>query len=318
MGNKDALYFRSYAPISNGKRMKIMVLLLDRSPASAGELAGLAGLNEPAFKQHVFYLENAGLVKSDVSGRGRYEICEDGRKLLQILGITKNPNRRNSDCTKAVKDAFSNIGILRQMALGDKEKWVTVLGAFDTWPYMDYACTVLARLGLTAFTSRYNYRMIDSTIMCEDAAPDPGMRMGDFLYSMIAKSPRSVVVYSVSAGHYVETDWCYKQDKQTLGLVFVRDTVPPGEHCRDLLPDFRGNFAVCNCKGEPSWNCIAKKQCPFKKQGISYNIIEYFLEPNRMSLAAVSRMADVDNVVRSWLNGELAKNFRHPYIRSKR
>jgi len=274
------------------------------------ELAKLLSLHKGALDQHLSFLEKGTLIKSDSWRRGRCEIAENGVRMLQILGITKDLFEASSNYGQMKKLAYSNLKKFRQIALGKREKWITVLGAFDTWPYMDYTSAILAELGFTVFTGRFNYRKINQIIISQDATPDLGRRMGDFLQEMIKQCRRAVIVYSVSAGHYVETDWCSRLRKETLGLVFVRDTIPPSDYCSDLIPDFERNFSICGCKGETSWNCIAKAQCPFKKQGISYNIIEYFLERNRMFLVAVSRMSDVKEVLQYWLESKLANKFR--------
>lgn len=167
---------------------------------------------------------------------------------------------------------------------------VAILGSFDTWSYMDFISRIVAKDNWLAYTSKYNYFLDPSTgdISRTVYGAQPGQLMIDFLRDdLIKKSDKAIVIYSVSAGHYNEVHWCADQNKKTLGIAFVRDIRegdPPGgknPHCDCLRVDpSSGDFSACR-GGDlvtpwTAWDCINAKACPFKKQGISLNQVEYF------------------------------------------
>ncbi len=109
---------------------------------------------------------------------------------------------------------------------------VSVLGAFDTWPLMDYVAKKMAvkSNNFLVLTSRYNYfhengKTIQIIKQHESFKNSP---MRDSLKNMILHSNKVVIIYTISAAHYVESDWCFelcrnKKDFKVYGLTFVRN-----------------------------------------------------------------------------------------------
>ena len=120
---------------------------------------------------------------------------------------------------------------------------------------------------------------------------------------MILKFPRAVIIYSVPAGHYIETDWCYRNHINTLGIAFVRKIK---DACFDLA--VFDEFGYSLCKGtKTAFDCIRSGSCPFKEQGISKNVIEYYLRahaPN-MFLTAVENIEVILPLLKLWLQKRL-------------
>jgi len=194
---------------------------------------------------------------------------------------------------------------------------VAVLGSFDTWSYLDYLSRIVAREGYVARTSRFEYALDVATNQVErtDFHAAPGENMIHFLRdTVIAKSEKAIIAYSVSAGHYNEVDWCASLMKPSLAIAFVRDVEPRlrGNHCSELM--VASNKSHSSCGGGirfpdwTAWHCIQASPCPFKEQGISKNQLEYFHQNNRfMHLFAVEEIANSDPLVQAFLGGTLMR-----------
>ncbi len=194
---------------------------------------------------------------------------------------------------------------------------IAVLGSFDTWSYMDYLSRAVARQGYVARTSRYEYALdvVANQVERTDFHPAPGENMIHFLRdTVIAKSKKAIIAYSVSAGHYNEVDWCASQMKPSLAIAFVRDVEPKlrGNHCSELM--VAPNMSHSSCGGGirfadwTAWHCIQANPCPFKEQGISKNQLEYFHQNNPfMYLFAVEQIQSSDLLVQSFLDGTLSR-----------
>jgi len=211
-----------------------------------------------------------------------------------------------------VKDIKGALQRVEKNLYGTRDKRIAVLGAFDTWPYMDFVSRRLARMGYLAVTSRYLYKydQRNRKIIRVDNSPDPDEFMVDFLQRMIMKCPRAIIIYSVSGGHFIETDWCYRNHINTLGIALVRkvDETKPSEQCPDLKVSSRIEYSLCR-GSKTAFECIGSGACPFKDQGISKNVIEYFLRagPSNMVLVAVENIDRIPALVRKW-----TKNFLNP------
>ena len=209
--------------------------------------------------------------------------------------------------TREIREALSKA---EEEVYGPKDKRVAVLGAFDTWPYMDFISRHLARMGYIAVTSRYIYRLASKRKIARiENEPEPDEFMVDFLWNkVIFKSQRAIIAYSVSGGHYIETDWCYHNHIETLGIALVRKIgdVLSSNQCPDLIVHRKPEFSLC--KGsQTAFECIKRSACPFKEQGISKNVIEYFLKAGtpKMVMVAVENMTTLPTLIKKWLNSSL-------------
>jgi hypothetical protein len=194
---------------------------------------------------------------------------------------------------------------------------IAVLGSFDTWSYIDYVSRVVAKNGYIARTSRYEYAFDEQLrrVIRVVFHPAPGETMIHFLKdTVIGMSDAAIVIYSVPAGHYNEVHWCAELKKETLGIAFVRDVeeknYKTGRSCSELSVSHDKTFSVC--KGgimKPAWtgwDCVRSDPCPFKKQGISINQLEYFHQNHSfMHLFAVEEIQNVDKIISDFLNGTL-------------
>jgi len=196
---------------------------------------------------------------------------------------------------------------------------IAVLGSFDTWSYMDYVSRVVATNDYVARTSRYEYAFDKQTarVVRSIFRPAPGETMIHFLKdTVIAKSEKAIVTYSVPAGHYNEVHWCTELHKPTLGIAFVRDVEGKsikGAYCSQLLISLLKTYAACGggvkIPSWTGWNCIeAEEPCPFKKQGIAINQLEYFHQNSSfMYLFAVEVIDECANLISSFLCDTLAR-----------
>jgi hypothetical protein len=192
---------------------------------------------------------------------------------------------------------------------GPRNKRVVVLGAFDTWPYMDYICRQLARMGRVAITSVWKYRLgRGETIKLEKNGPEKNEPMIPFLESIIQACDETVIAYSVSAGHNIETHWCAGKKKKTLGIAFVRRIEPEGK-CDSLKVFRRRGYSLCT-GNETAWECAQKTACPFKEQGISKNVIEYYMPANSlplMRLVAIDNIEKIQDLLKRWQDERLVR-----------
>lgn len=186
-----------------------------------------------------------------------------------------------------------------QAILGDFKERVAVLGAFDTWPYMDYVSRMLANRNYVAVTSRYLYRKINDRVMRMRTQENPGFAgqyffMGTLLDQIISDCASAIVNFSVSAAHFIEIDWCYRKTKKTLGITYARaiSGLERGS-CENLkiVETDRGFYSTCKISpGETRtvWDCMkSTTYCPFIRQDISKNVIEYFFRGRDMENVAV-------------------------------
>jgi hypothetical protein len=216
---------------------------------------------------------------------------------------------KRAEYNKKIQEALSKA---EEQVFGIKDKRVAVLGAFDTWPYMDFISRRLAKMNHTAVTSRYIYRLDkQKKIVRIDNTPDPDEFMVDFLQDkVIFKCPKAIIVYSVSGGHFIETDWCYRNHMNTLGIALVRNIgkTLSAKQCSYLKVRSESEFSLCKGSGT-AWDCIESSPCPFKEQGISKNVIEYYLRagPSKMILASVENIDNMPTLIKEWLKGDLLK-----------
>lgn len=209
--------------------------------------------------------------------------------------------------TRIVKEKISKV---EDIVYGRKSRRVAVLGAFDTWPYMDFISRHLTKMHYVAITSRYIYRFdkANNKTIRIDNTPEPDEFMVDFLHKIILMSPRAVVIYSVPAGHFIETDWCYRNRMNTLGLALVRKIGEKmsREQCSDLIVFEEFGYSLCKST-KTAFDCIESGSCPFKEQGISKNVIEYFLRarPSHMVLTAVENINVIPTLLKKWLQRSL-------------
>lgn len=188
---------------------------------------------------------------------------------------------------------------ISQVFLGDFAERVAVLGAFDTWSYMDYISRLLANNNYVAATSRYLYRKISGRIMRMRTQEHPGFApqyhfLGALLDQIISDCASAVINFSVSAAHFVETDWCYKKSKKTLGIAYVRAISGlEKKSCENLdtIETKNGFYSTCRiAPGEVRtvWDCLKSSDyCPFISQEISKNVIEYFFRGRDMEIVAI-------------------------------
>jgi len=212
------------------------------------------------------------------------------------------PNKsliRLSDFKNAIYDTY----------YGTRDQRVAVLGAFDTWPYIDHVCRQLAEMQLTAITSRYVYKKDpDRGIVTEPHDPEENERMIPFLHSFIERCDRAVVIYSVPAGHYIETYWCQEQKKNTLGIALVR-SITLKKRCASLKVFAKQGYSICRGNGT-AWDCINKGACPFKEQGMAKNVIEYYLPTKKtpyMHLTALDNLGNAHTLLCRWCDEALLR-----------
>lgn len=182
-------------------------------------------------------------------------------------------------------------------------KRVAVLGAFDTWPCIDYVSRHLAKMGYTAVTSRCQYVRDGKEVKVREQKPQKNETMIDFLYRFIISCKKAVVLYSVPAGHYIETHWCQAGKVDTLGIALVRQ-ISTSKDCGSLKTAKRNHYSICRSNGD-AWGCIKKGNCPFKEQGIAKNVIEYYLPFKKtplMRLVALDNLDNVPDLLKKWLN----------------
>ena len=181
---------------------------------------------------------------------------------------------------------------------------------------MHFIAKLAASNDCIALTSRYVYSKDKRSGKVERVVfrPAPGESMIDFLKNtLIKKSDMAIIVFSVAAGHYNETHWCCEQGKKTLGITFVRSTKVlglfdrPRYNCDHLNVSKKQDFGFCNADYPwTGWDCIKSRPCPFKKQGISINQLEYFMtNHNYMHLYAIEEIQKVEEVVVPFVEDKL-------------
>ena len=189
---------------------------------------------------------------------------------------------------------------------------VAVLGAFDTWPYMDLICRILSKKGYISITSRYVYHKFRNTIIrfpttnIKQYASEQ-YQMKRLLKKIIQNCLLTIINYSVSAAHYIETDWCSEQENlKMIGIAYVRNTFK-ANNCEYLmiktLPQSKSYYSICEVKVRElnwkAWDCInVDKFCPFIQQDISKNILEYYFTNSENSkLICVENLEDLSNIL---------------------
>lgn len=198
-----------------------------------------------------------------------------------------------------VKRKIRKIG---RLFYGDFEERVAVLGAFDTWPYIDFISRVVAENNHVAVTSRYIYKKFGQKVLRFSTQEMPSIASQRFFMSrlldqIITNSSYAIINFSVSAAHFIETDWCFQKSVKTLGIAYVRSPYNPlGTTCEYLEPveTPSGSYTVCKVTpdmGRTAWDCIkSSESCPFIEQGISKNVVEYFFRSSFMEIVAVENM----------------------------
>jgi len=199
------------------------------------------------------------------------------------------------------EDVKRKIRFIGQLFLGDFVERIAVLGAFNTWPYIDYISRKLALSNYVAITSRYLYRKINGKVLRMRTQENPNFApqfhfLGTLLDQIISDCSAVIINFSVSAAHFIEIDWCYKKTKKTLGVAYVRAAsgLEKGS-CKSLktVETNEGYYSICKTQGASRtvWECMKESSyCPFISQDISKNVIEYFFRGKDMEIAAVENI----------------------------
>jgi hypothetical protein len=210
-----------------------------------------------------------------------------------------NTERIDQKLNRFVKRKIRKIG---RVFYGDFEERVAVLGAFDTWPYIDFISRIIAKNNYVAVTSRYIYKKFGQKILRFSTQEMPSIASQRFFMSrlldqIITNSSYAIINFSVSAAHFIETDWCFQKSVKTLGIAYVRSPFNPlRTTCEHLEPieTPSGLYTVCKVTpdmGRTAWDCIeSPKSCPLIEQGISKNVVEYFFRGSYMEIVAVENM----------------------------
>lgn len=192
---------------------------------------------------------------------------------------------------------------------GEFKQRVVVLGAFDTWPYMDFIARILADLDYVAITSRYIYRKINTQIVRMKTQDNinyasTSYLMSELLDQIIGACSSAIINFSISAAHFIETDWCYNKSKKTLGIAYVRSVLDYSKKPCDYLVITEtpvGFYSSCGIGEDTSrniWDCMRDDSfCPFIKQDISKNVIEYFFRGKNMGIVAVEDLSILKYVI---------------------
>lgn len=223
--------------------------------------------------------------------------------------------------------------------LGHDGSVIGVFGAFDTWPYIDYVSQYIASKGNIALTSIYWYYPISKKGKTKSLAQwarasiqsleSKLIPMRDDLLSLTEVVDKAVVIFSVSAAHYIETEWLYQRCQrpqigrfEVLGICFGRPlpSQPGKEQTEEEAKARRKNrncsglrllrsrskpstfIAVCQPEDRRTgWQCADERRfCPFMRQDISKNVLEYFFSP-RMRLVALEHVKDIPQVLNALL-----------------
>jgi hypothetical protein len=221
---------------------------------------------------------------------------------------------------KALNDFYSKK--INELFYGKTDKnRIVVLGAFDTWPYMDFICRILARDNYIALTSRFLYHKLNDKIIkfptteiSQLASTDLSMKR--LLKKIIGSSLLAVINYSVSAAHYIETDWCENEpDLDYIGIAHVRDTSRV-KNCENLevkeLDNGMSFYSICKAlenkkKDWNAWDCIKVNGfCPFKQQDISKNVLEYYFKKDKeLKLIAYNNIDDLTELIKKEIHGKI-------------
>lgn len=177
------------------------------------------------------------------------------------------------------------------------KKIIAVLGTFDTWSYMDYVCRELVKQGHYVVTSIRRYCIENGNIQfAERGDPFKKIRMRESLRYMIFHEVHvAIIIYSVPGAQYIETEWCSERiarDKKfkCYGITFVRK-FEDEKSCSDLEQFNNLDCTECTAGSDhTAWKCIKIEGfCPFKRQEVAKNVIEYFFS-RRMRLFALERI----------------------------
>jgi hypothetical protein len=220
--------------------------------------------------------------------------------------VTKRDRRKRKRLSSTQESASARIASIASFFSGTLEKRVAVLGAFDTWPYMDFISRLLAENNYIALTSRWIYRKFGKRVFRFDILEHPQYASDDLLSALldriISNCSYAIVNFSVSAAHFIETDWCYHKGKRTLGIAYVRSAFDPSRRCCAFLhirDTPAGEYSECSASaGRTAWQCIREPCfCPFIEQGISKNVIEYFFRGDKMRIVAVENFQIIPHVL---------------------
>jgi hypothetical protein len=176
---------------------------------------------------------------------------------------------------------------------------------------MNYVAEMVAQCDCIAHTSRFVFSKDPQTGEIQKAAYGHHVDtpMNEVLEGLIEVSDVAIVLYSVPAGHYNEAHWCAEKGKLTLGLAFTRgvrvNDSAEGyiENCEKLHVPVDEKHSECVAATPwTAWRCVDSGPCPFKKQSISLNQIEYFItNHDHMKLLAVERIPYVVELIRPFL-----------------
>jgi hypothetical protein len=219
---------------------------------------------------------------------------------------TKRERRKRKKLSSAQESASARIASIASFFSGTLGERVAVLGAFDTWPYMDFVSRLIAKSNYIALTSRWIYRKFGNRVFRFDILEHPQYASNDLLTKLldriISSCSYAIVNFSVSAAHFIETDWCYHKGIRTLGIAYVRSAYDPSRRSCALLRIRNtpaGEYSECKASAErTAWHCMREPGfCPFIEQGISKNVIEYFFRSDKMKIVAVENFHILPHVL---------------------
>jgi len=208
------------------------------------------------------------------------------------------------DMEEAKEELETRIHEFRERFEGKGKKVIAVLGSFDTWPFIDTVSRLVAKKGHAAVTSLRIYFKKKGKIYFEKRPEEfESIFMRDSLKLMIEKEAhKAVIIYSVPAAHYIETEWCFNRLEvdstfEVYGIALVREINAKEQRdnnkdCIFLEPEVGLDSTWCRAKTpRTAWKCVKRKGfCPFIKQQVAKNVIEYFFLSPRMKLYALERL----------------------------
>lgn len=238
------------------------------------------------------------------------------------LFYIKNINKLNELAENILSDYYINdINTIFPGRLDENR--IAVLGAFDTWPYMDLVSRILANEDYISITSRYIYHKLNHNVIRIHIGAVPTFASREYLMKRLLKQIinrclLAIINYSVSAAHYIETDWCADvPNLNVIGIAYVRDTYQVN-NCENLciknIPNSSNNYSTCKAINFSdsewnAWKCIDQSGfCPFIQQDISKNVIEYYFDKrDKWKLIACNNLETIPYILNTELFGNIKK-----------
>lgn len=187
---------------------------------------------------------------------------------------------------------------------GGYDRRVAVLGEFNVYHDLKIIAKAVADLGYIGVTSLHIFEKVPETggIRITPFVPYSSMSMLEFLNRFIMNCKYVVNLFTHDAGNLIESDWCFRNRKLTLGICFSR-TLRLDPCCKFYRLE-EGGIGRCTYQGEEKAMYCVTQTCPFTMHNMSKMVLDHYVGRESTKLVILDDWDSINTVLPRFLSGQ--------------